>query len=119
MRHPTRSLLAVSAAFIVMVSFYGCGRSKTNAQPEKKNNATREVKVSVQEIQPVPIRDVLILPGDTKARQDVLVPADKSGRVWVVGRRTDEGIVADERVLGHEIRHLMQWEDGRFRNPDE
>jgi len=106
MRHPTRSLLAVSAAFIVMVSFYGCGRSKTNAQPEKKNNATREVKVSVQEIQPVPLRDVLILPGDTKARQDVLVPADKSGRVDFIGPSEGETVEKGDLLAKIEVAAL-------------
>lgn len=85
MRHLAYSLLTVLVAFFMMISFYGCGRSKSDAQPEEKNNQPRAVKVSVKEIKPVPIRDILVLPGDTNASQDVLVPADKSGRVDFIG----------------------------------
>ena len=106
MRHLTCSLLAVLAAFLVVISFYGCGRSKSNAQPEKKNNKTRMVKVSVKEIKPVPIRDVLILPGDTKARQDVLVPADKSGRVDFIGPSEGETVEKGDLLAKIEVAAL-------------
>lgn len=85
MRNFAHSLLALSAAFLIMISLSGCGRSESTAQPEKTKNQTREVKVSVVTIKPVPIRDILVLPGDTKAWQDVLVAADKAGRVDFIG----------------------------------
>jgi membrane fusion protein (multidrug efflux system) len=68
-----------------MISLSGCGRSESSAQPEKTSSQPRAVKVSVVKIEPVPIRDILVLPGDTKAWQDVLVAADKAGRVDFIG----------------------------------
>ena len=85
MRRFAHSLFALSAAFLIMISLSGCGRSESNAQPEKRNNQTRAIKVSVVKVKPVPIRDILVLPGDTEAWQDVLVAADKGGRVDFIG----------------------------------
>jgi membrane fusion protein (multidrug efflux system) len=78
-------LILVSAPFLIMISLSGCGRSESSAQPEKTSSQPRAVKVSVVKIEPVPIRDILVLPGDTKAWQDVLVAADKAGRVDFIG----------------------------------
>jgi membrane fusion protein (multidrug efflux system) len=45
----------------------------------------KSVKVSVVKVEPIPIRDVLVLPGETEAWQDVRVAADKGGRVEWIG----------------------------------
>ena len=72
------------AAVIMLFSTAGCGSSESDAQPINKQERIRVVKVSVVKVKPVSIRDILVLPGDTKAWQDVLVPADKGGRVdWI------------------------------------
>ncbi len=97
MRHLAHSLFTLAAAFLVMISLFGCGRSKSSAQPEKMKNQTREVKVSIVEIKPVPIRDILVLPGDTEAWQDVLVAADKAGRVDFIG--PSEGDTVEKGAL--------------------
>jgi membrane fusion protein (multidrug efflux system) len=85
MRRFAHSLFAAPAALLIMISLSGCGRSESNAQPEERNNQTRAIKVSVVKVKPVPIRDILVLPGDTEAWQDVLVAADKGGRVDFIG----------------------------------
>ncbi len=75
---------------LALLSQNGCDRSESNAQaPQEENQA---IPVSVLEVQPVAIRDILVLPGETEAWQDVLVPADISGRVEWIGPKEGESL---------------------------
>ena len=97
MRSFKHSLLAVFAALFTMFFLCGCRDSECIAQNKERQDRVRVVKVSVIKVKPVSIRDVLVLPGYTKAWQDVLVAADKGGRVDFVG--PSEGDTVEEGEL--------------------
>jgi len=97
MRYLQNYLFAISAAFLILICVTGCDSSESIAQSENGLDQTRAVKVSVVEVKPVPIRDILVLPGQTEAWQDILVPADTGGRVEWIGTR--EGDTAKKGQL--------------------
>jgi len=71
-------------AFLAVVLISGCGRSESSTPPESGQNQVRPVPVSIVEVTPSPMKDILILPGETEAWQDVVVGAEAGGRVdWV------------------------------------
>ena len=72
-------LLAISLALAG-----ACSRSESKVQPEESKEV-RAVKVETVEISPTPLRDILILPGQTEAWQDISVAADTGGRVEWLG----------------------------------
>ena len=85
MKYNLKCLCIVSIAFLILIFVTGCDSSESIAQSENGLNQVRAVKVSVVEVKPVPIRDILILPGETEAWHDILVPADTGGRVEWIG----------------------------------
>ena len=78
---------------LVILSMAGCGSGEGSAQnqtgPEGKVSiqkaVSRAAKVSIAVIEPTPIRDVIILPGEIKAWQDVRVSASMGGKVEWIG----------------------------------
>lgn len=62
-----------------------CSSSESKEQPNEKQEESRVVKVETMEVKPTPIRDILILPGQTEAWQDVSAAADIGGRVEWIG----------------------------------
>ncbi|MCF8127637.1 MAG: efflux RND transporter periplasmic adaptor subunit [Deltaproteobacteria bacterium] len=75
----------------------GCRDSESRAEPGKVQDSVKVIKVDVVEVTPEPIRDVLVLPGETEAWQDIVVAADKNGRVEWIGPR--EGQVVEKGEL--------------------
>ncbi len=82
--------------FLFQLSLCGCGGSEGNAQTGNKQETEKAVHVEIVEIKPTPIQDILILPGETEAWQDVLVSADKNGRVDWIGPREGDRIKKGE-----------------------
>ena len=70
----------------------GCGRSQSDAGQGDSKQPARVVKVSVEKVEPHPIKDVLILPGETRPWRDVKVAADWGGRVEWIGPREGEAV---------------------------
>lgn len=87
MRHVFHCLHVYLGAVLILVSLNGCRGSESKADPKNSQNQARAVKVSVVKVEPVPIKDILVLPGETEAWQDVLVSADTGGRVEWIGPR--------------------------------
>jgi membrane fusion protein, multidrug efflux system len=76
--------------FAVIALSTGCTRSESSAKPE--NNQNKAVKVSVVRVEPAPMKDVLVLPGETEAWQDVRVAADAAGRVEWIGPKEGQTV---------------------------
>jgi len=76
----------------------GCNRSESSTTPEKngKEEQKRLIQVSVQTVEPSPIRDILVLPAQTEAWQDVRVAADTGGRVDWIGPREGHQVKKDQ-----------------------
>lgn len=92
MRYIFRCLHVFLGAVLILVSLTGCRGSESKAEPKNSQNQARAVKVSVVKVEPVPIKDILVLPGDTEAWQDVRVAADTDGRVEWIGPREGDTV---------------------------
>ena len=77
---------------LLLVALGGCRGSESRAEAEKGQNVAKVIKVGVAEVTPAPIRDILVLPGETEAWQDVLVASDKDGRVEWIGPKEGDAV---------------------------
>ncbi len=88
------------------ISMSGCRGSESQAEPGNSQDAVKAVKVDVVEVKPEPIQDVLVLPGETEAWQDVLVAADKNGRVEWIGPREGQEVKKGELLARIDVSAL-------------
>ena len=81
-------------AVLLLAGFFsaGCDDKEGLATAETSSTLPAAVPVSVVEIKPVPMRDVIYLPGTTEAWQDVKVAADTAGRIEWMGPREGEKV---------------------------
>ncbi len=93
---------------LLLLSFVmaGCQGSESQAEPGKTQEPAKVVKVDVIEVTPGPIHDVLVLPGETEAWQDVTVAADKDGRVEWIGPREGEKVKKGELLARIDVSAL-------------
>lgn len=83
-----RSILPVLLA-VLFAS--GCNRSESSSKSENSQNHNKTVPVSVLKVEPSPMRDILVLPGETEAWLDVQLAADSGGRVeWIGPKEGDQ-----------------------------
>lgn len=99
-----RRLLIPVFAFAVFSG--GCTESKSSAQQEDKAEAARMVQVSVEEASPSPIRDILILPGETEPWEDVRVPSDTAGKVEWIGPEEGDTVKKGELIAKVDVSSL-------------
>lgn len=92
MKNTINSLLSLLALSLLFVSLSGCDSSESSTQVEKSAAPSRSVQVSVSTVEPTAIRDVLVLPGETEAWEDVRVASDMTGRVEWIGPREGETV---------------------------
>ncbi len=92
MKNRLYKLWVAFSACLIIGSATGCRDQASQAQSQNGANRPRAINVSVVEVKPVPIRDILILPGETEAWQDVLIAADTVGRVEWIGPREGEAV---------------------------
>ncbi len=82
------TLLLCLALFIA-----GCGGDKVKADaPAQAAPAPAAVAVGVSVLEPTVMRDVLTLPGDTEATEDVVLSAERGGRVEWIGPKEGERV---------------------------
>ena len=48
----------------------------------------------------------------------VLGYAKRNGEIWVLGKMVNGKIVLNQAVLGHELAHIISWENPAVMNPD-
>ena len=91
-----RSIMNIPSAWLLvalaLILCAGCSRSESQAQNETAPREARLVNVAVMEVTPEPMKDVLVLPGETEAWQDVLVAADTVGRVEWIGPKEGDTV---------------------------
>lgn len=94
-------MFIIAALCLVAISLTaGCSEAPSHAQPAQHNGqagqanttlaaaagpAARSVNVQVEPVSPRPFKDMLVLPGQTAALQDVKLAMDAEGRVEWVG----------------------------------
>src|SRR4030042_546028 len=84
----------------------GCSRSESSAKPENNQNQNRAVKVSVVRVEPAPMKDILVLPGETEAWQDVRVAADAAGRAEWVGAKEGQTVKEGDLIAKIDVAAL-------------
>jgi len=90
-------LKLVPVLFIPFFLFIGCSKPDAGALANEKTEESR-VPVSIMEVTPTPIRDIIILPGETEAWQDVRVASDIGGRVEWIGPREGETVTKGDPI---------------------
>ena len=93
-------------ALLLPVFAAGCENDISRAQSEGDKPVTRVVQVSVEEVRPRPIRDILILPGETEAWEDVRVPSDTAGRVEWIGPDEGDAVKKGELIAKVDVSSL-------------
>jgi membrane fusion protein (multidrug efflux system) len=96
------------ASLLILVGalLAGCSQSESSAKPEDNQNLNRAVKVSVLRVEPTPMKDVLVLPGETEAWQDVRVAADAAGRVEWIGPKEGQTVKEGELIAKIDVAAL-------------
>jgi membrane fusion protein (multidrug efflux system) len=97
-RRAVYGLCAVIAIVQMLIAGVGCGRSESKVQSENDRSKAQGVKVSVVTIEPTVIRDVIILPGETEAWQDVRLAADKDGQVEWIGPHEGQEVTKGQLI---------------------
>lgn len=90
---PRRSSAARWIALISTLStlaLVGCEATESIGNPNRGTRAA--IKVSVIEVTPGAMRDALRLPGETEARRDVTLAAERDGRVEWIGPREGDSV---------------------------
>jgi membrane fusion protein (multidrug efflux system) len=79
-----RNTLLIPTALFAVLFMSGCKDPETSAQTKTIATPIHAARVSVVNVEPTPIKDVLVLPGTTEAWQDVRVAAEAGGRIeWI------------------------------------
>jgi len=84
----TMVLTALTAAFVLA----GCQDQESMAVAENTSSQAPAIAVAVMIVEPVSIRDVIFLPGETEASEDVKVAANTAGRVDWIGPREGQKV---------------------------
>jgi membrane fusion protein (multidrug efflux system) len=77
----------------------GCKDKEGLATTENHSAQAPLISVSIIEVKPVPMRDVILLPGTTEAWQDVQVAADTAGRIEWIGPHEGEQVKKGELLV--------------------
>ncbi|MGD9124775.1 MAG: efflux RND transporter periplasmic adaptor subunit, partial [Desulfarculaceae bacterium] len=91
MRFDFKVLAMIVGLGLASLTLSGCDGSEANSSV-KEPNGSRLVKVEVVKVEPKTIKDVLILPGETEAVQDVRLGAERDGRVEWVGPKEGDRV---------------------------
>jgi membrane fusion protein (multidrug efflux system) len=84
----TMVLTALTAAFVLA----GCQDQESMAVAENTSSQAPAISVAVMIVEPVSIRDVIFLPGESEASEDVKVAANTAGRVDWIGPREGQSV---------------------------
>jgi membrane fusion protein (multidrug efflux system) len=95
-----------TAALLVAIVLSGCKDRESIAHTEGTSNEPPAIPVTVVEIKPVAMRDVVFLPGETEAYEDVKVAANTSGRVEWIGLREGQAVRKGDRLAKIDVSAL-------------
>ncbi len=105
----TGLILPVSLRMIVVVVMFagalGCERLESS--PTKNHVQLPETKVTIVKIEPIPIRDTLVLPGVAEALHDVTLASDREGRVEWIGPREGQRVKQGELLAKIDVAALQ------------
>lgn len=80
----------IALAMLLPLTIAGCGDSEGSAKPQKQR--AKAVLVGVRKVEPILMRDVLVLPGGAEAVQDVRLGAERAGKVERIACREGQAV---------------------------
>ncbi len=93
-------------AILLVACIAGCDRGEGKEKAASNGGQNRVVKVAVEEIKPHPLKDVLVLPGQSEPWMDILVPSDTAGRIEWLGPREGDKVRKGELIVRVDARLL-------------
>jgi membrane fusion protein (multidrug efflux system) len=95
-----------TAALTMLLALMGCKDRESVANTGDSSSGHPAIRVSVEVVKPVAMRDVVFLPGETEAYEDVKVAANISGRVEWIGPREGQSVKKGERLAEIDVSAL-------------
>ena len=89
----------------------GCQDNESMAVAESTSPGVPAIPVSVMIIEPVAMRDVIFLPGETEASEDVKVAANTAGRVDWIGPREGQKVNKGDLLVKIDVSALKASRD--------
>ena len=114
-----RKIMWALAGLALMGLAASCGGSSAEETPAEKDPA---IRVEVQELQPAPLEDVMVLPGQTEADQDVLLAAERDGRVDWIGPKEGDRVKKGELIAKIDVaaaKAMLDRAEAAFRLADD
>jgi membrane fusion protein (multidrug efflux system) len=103
----TMVLTALAAAAVLT----GCQDQESMAIAENKAPVAPAIPVAVMIVEPVSMRDVIFLPGETEASEDVKVAANTAGRVDWIGPREGQKVNKGDLLVKIDVSALKAARD--------
>ncbi len=99
-------LMMVITVLLAAMALTGCKDNESIANTEGNSSEPPAISVSVVEVKPVAMRDVVFLPGETEAYEDVTVAANTSGQVEWIGLREGQEVKKGDRLARIDVSAL-------------
>lgn len=106
MKPNLHSSSALLAGLLTLVSVAGCGPSEGKVETKNDQSRAKPVKVSVITIKPTPIKDALLLPGETEAWHDVRLASEIDGIVERIDPREGQAVKEGQLIATIEVSAL-------------
>ena len=100
------SLSALLAVLLTLVFVAGCGPSEGKVETKNDQSRAKLVQVSVITIKPTPIKDALLLPGETEAWHDVRLASEIDGIVERIDPREGQAVKEGQLIATIEVSAL-------------
>ncbi|MFC1883140.1 efflux RND transporter periplasmic adaptor subunit [Thermodesulfobacteriota bacterium] len=98
-----KQILILTALFSAALLMNACSSSESKEKPDEESRA---VKVEIAEVKPTPLKDVMVLPGQTEAWLDVRVAADTGGRVEWIGPGDGDSVKKGQLIAKTDVSSL-------------
>lgn len=98
--------LALLTVFLALAFLAECKGSKDEVEPKAELSQTKSVRVSVITVQPTTIKDVLVLPGETEAWEDIRLSSDIAGIVEWIGPHEGQEVKRDQLIARIDVSPL-------------
>ncbi len=96
----------LSTVLFASTTLTGCKDRESIADTDGNSSGPPAIPVSVVEVKPVAMRDVVFLPGETEAYEDVKVAANTSGRVEWIGPCEGKEVKKGDRLAKIDVSAL-------------
>jgi len=106
MKPNLHSSSALLAGLLTLFFVAGCGPSEGKVATKNDQSQPKSVQVSVITIEPTPIKDALLLPGETEAWQDVRLASETDGVVEWIDPREGQAVKEGQLIATIEVSAL-------------